>query len=275
MTDKKELTTLEKLSQPLTKDDVEARVGANTKNGFSLLLYKTSRTDVKRLNSVCGLMWSNSHRNDSNGLVCCSISVYDKETNQWITREDVGVESFTEKEKGSYSDSFKRAGFRFGIGIELYNTPFIFVKWDMESDKNKQGKTVYKPKDFYPSNIEIKEYEVKNGEVSKVVITYDGKEIYPKKDETLSGAKVGEEKPKEKPKTEKKELSLDDRYKTALTYIKGCKDENVLKSMEQKVNILLVDLKEAKKEDDFDNLAKVYSEKQTELQIIINDEVIY
>ena len=45
--------------------------------------------------------------------------------------------------------------------------------------------------------------------------------------------------------------------------------------MEQKVNILLADLKEAKKEDDFDNLAKVYSEKQTELQIIINDEVIY
>ena len=241
MTDKKELTTLEKLSQPLTKDDVEARVGANTKNGFSLLLYKTSRTDVKRLNSVCGLMWSNSHRNDSNGLVCCSISVYDKETNQWITREDVGVESFTEKEKGSYSDSFKRAGFRFGIGIELYNTPFIFVKWDMESDKNKQGKTVYKPKDFYPSNIEIKEYEVKNGEVSKVVITYDGKEIYPKK-----------------------QPSLTDRFEMAMKLINDCQDENILNSYNQNVNILMADLVKAKKDKECEDLGNLFNQKKND-----------
>jgi len=82
-----------------------------------------------------------------------------------------------------------------------------------------------------------------------------------------------------KPKTEKKEpkteLSLEERYKTALKYIQDCKDETILKSMEQKVNILLADLKEAKKEDAFNNLAKAYSDKQTNLQITINDEVIY
>ena len=275
MTDKKELSIMDKLSQPLTKDDVEVRVGANTKNGFSLLLYKTARADVRRLNSVCGLMWKNEHFYDNKGLLCCKISVYDKETNQWITREDVGVESFTEKEKGSYSDSFKRAGFRFGIGIELYNSPFIFIKWDMEAEKNNSGKTIYKPKGFYSSNLEIKDFSVKDGAVDKVVITYNNKEIYPKKSETLSGSKVGEEKPKEKPKTEKKEASLQERYNTALKYIKECNDETVLKAMEQKVNILLVDLKEAKKEDAFNNLAKAYSEKQTDLQITINDEVIY
>ena len=99
--------------------------------------------------------------------------------------------------------------------------------------------------------------------------------IYQKEDLPIEDDVVIE-KTKEKPKTEKKELSLDDRYKTALTYIKDCKDETVLKSMEQKVNILLLDLKEAKKEDAFNNLAKNYAEKQTELQNIdIDDEVIY
>jgi len=76
-------------------------------------------------------------------------------------------------------------------------------------------------------------------------------------------------------KKTKAEPSLQDRYTTALKYIKECNDETVLKSMEQKVNILLADLKEAKKEDAFNNLAKAYSDKKTNLQITINDEVIY
>ena len=40
---------------------------------------------------------------------------------------DCGVESNTEKEKGEASDAFKRAGFRWGIGIELYNSPRIYL----------------------------------------------------------------------------------------------------------------------------------------------------
>lgn len=31
------------------------------------------------------------------------------------------------KEKGEASDAFKRAGFRWGIGIELYNAPRIYA----------------------------------------------------------------------------------------------------------------------------------------------------
>ena len=36
-------------------------------------------------------------------------------------------ESFADKEKGEASDSFKRAGFNWGIGRELYTSPFIWV----------------------------------------------------------------------------------------------------------------------------------------------------
>lgn len=149
---------IKELCKQLTKDDLELRVGSCSEKGFSLLLYKTARTDVNRLNNVCGLGWSNSHKVDIKGNVTCSIKVYDKDLGLWVEREDTGSESMTEKEKGSYSDSFKRAGFRFGIGIELYKSPFIWVTG--RTKKNAKGKFV---PDFFTSNLEITEYDVCNG----------------------------------------------------------------------------------------------------------------
>ena len=51
---------------------------------------------------------------------------------QWVSKEDTGTESFTEKEKGLASDSFKRACFNWGIGRELYTAPFIWVNYIMK-----------------------------------------------------------------------------------------------------------------------------------------------
>lgn len=39
----------------------------------------------------------------------------------------MGTESYTEKEKGQASDSFKRACVNWGIGRELYSAPFIWI----------------------------------------------------------------------------------------------------------------------------------------------------
>lgn len=155
---------INELGKPLTKDDLELRVGTCSAKGFSLLLYKTARTDVNRLNEVCGLGWSNNHKVDTKGSVTCSIKVYDKDLGLWVEREDTGTESNTEKEKGSYSDSFKRAGFRFGIGIELYKSPFIWVKGRVKDSgrKDKYQKPVYVP-DFFTSSLKITDYEVKDG----------------------------------------------------------------------------------------------------------------
>ena len=101
-----------KLDSPLTKDEVELRIGMVNISGFSLLAYKTARTDVNRLNKVHGDNWKNNHFYDSKDNICCEILVWNPTIKEWIGRSDVGVESFTEKEKGSYSDSFKRAGYR-------------------------------------------------------------------------------------------------------------------------------------------------------------------
>lgn len=163
---------LEELSKPLSKEDVELRIGTTSQNGFSLLLYKTARTDIKRLNDT-GAIWQNEHNYDSMGLLTCKISIYDKEHNIWIDRVDVGTESQTEKVKGLYSDSFKRCGFRWGIGLELYNAPFIWLNWEMEEFKGKK-----KPKNFYPSNLSIVDYETKDGHFTKLTIKYSDKVVF-------------------------------------------------------------------------------------------------
>ena len=166
---------LKKLSAPLSKEDIELRIGSTSEKGFSLLLYKTARTDVRRLNEVCGNLWKNRHFYDDKGLICCEISIYDKEIGEWISRTDVGTESHTEKEKGSYSDSFKRAGFRWGIWLELYNSPFIWINWEMSAFKS-GNKTVYRPKNFFSSNLKITRYSVVNGEPTFTIV-YDGKKV--------------------------------------------------------------------------------------------------
>ena len=78
----------------------------------------------------------------------------------------------TEKEKGHYSDSFKRAGFRWGIGVELYNSPFIFLPWTTEKEGNK-----YKAVGFFSGNLEITRYECGEDRIPKLEIQYKGKGI--------------------------------------------------------------------------------------------------
>ena len=163
---------IKQLSKPLTKNDVELRTGSVSSKGITLLVYKTARTDVNRLNEVCGTKWNNRHFYDTQGLLCCSIGIYDDDLKQWVFREDVGTESFTEKEKGHYSDSFKRAGFRWGIGVELYNSPFIFLSWATEKEGNK-----YKAVNFFSGNLEITRYECGEDRIPKLEINYKGKGV--------------------------------------------------------------------------------------------------
>lgn len=77
--------------------------------------------------------WRREHTRDNHN---CIVSIYDKEKQQWVHKEDAGTESNTDKDKGLASDSFKRACFNWGIGRELYDYPIIQVKLrDDEFDK--------------------------------------------------------------------------------------------------------------------------------------------
>lgn len=110
----------------LRADEIECRVAQAKGTGVSLLLYKDARCDQNILDETVGAFnWQRQHcRENAN----CVVSLWDKEKQQWISKEDTGTESNTEKEKGLASDSFKRACFNWGIGRELYTAPFIWIK---------------------------------------------------------------------------------------------------------------------------------------------------
>ena len=109
----------------LTADDIECRPAIVTEKGLTLLLYKDARVDMDILDETVGPMnWQRAHGRDNAN---CVVSIYDSEKGIWVSKEDTGTESNTEKEKGLASDSFKRACFNWGIGRELYTAPFIWI----------------------------------------------------------------------------------------------------------------------------------------------------
>ena len=112
--------------KPLGAEDIECRIAQVRNNGLSLLLYKTARTDANVLDKVVGVAnWQNDYK-VIDGTLFCGIGIHTAE-NGWVWKWDAGSESNVEKQKGEASDAFKRAGFRFGIGRELYTAPFIWI----------------------------------------------------------------------------------------------------------------------------------------------------
>lgn len=112
----------------LEAEEIEVRVAQVKENGASLLLYKDARVDQNILDETVGAMnWMRRHTRDNAN---CIVSIWDGDKRMWVDKEDTGVESNTEKEKGLASDSFKRACFNWGIGRELYTSPFIWIPAD-------------------------------------------------------------------------------------------------------------------------------------------------
>lgn len=154
----------------LKADEVECRVQQVTdKNGAVLLLYKDARVDMRVLDETFGPMnWQRHHNRDNAN---CIISVWDCEKGQWVEKEDTGTESNTEAAKGLASDSFKRAGFNWGIGRELYDSPFIFINLDdSEVKPNRSGK----PTTYTRFSVAEMEYSRDRREFTKLKIV-DGK----------------------------------------------------------------------------------------------------
>lgn len=113
--------------RPLRADEIEVRVGTVGEKGVSMLLYKNARTDMQILDETYSPMGWQCRYKEVKGNLFCTIGILSPEYDEWIWKEDCGTESNTEKEKGEASDAFKRAGFRWGIGRELYTAPFIWL----------------------------------------------------------------------------------------------------------------------------------------------------
>lgn len=161
----------------LRADEVDARVSTINDKGLSLLLYKDARCDMNILDETVGPMnWEREHE-IIGGRLYCTVSIFDEDKNSWISKQDVGTESYTEKEKGQASDSFKRACFNWGIGRELYTAPsFIWIKAGLYKEENKGGKLTTYDK-FIVDSLTIENHKIiglsiKNSTTDKVVYTY-------------------------------------------------------------------------------------------------------
>ena len=158
----------------LTAEEIECRVSTCSEKGVSLLLYKDARCDMNILDETVGAMnWQRRHTRDNAN---CIVEIWCDDKKQWIAKEDTGTESYTEKEKGQASDSFKRACFNWGIGRELYTAPFIWVNASDCNMKQYNGKYTTNDKfevnDITITDKHITGLSIKNTKTGNIVYTY-------------------------------------------------------------------------------------------------------
>ena len=165
-----------RMFRTLTADEIDVRIGVQSVKGCSLLLYKDARCDQNILDeTVTPLGWKREHtRNNAN----CIVSIWNEATGQWVSKEDTGSESNTEKEKGLASDSFKRACVNWGIGRELYTSPFVFIKNELLefNDKKKNAKGLSEITTKF--NVSEIDYDEKGNIVLLEIVSSKGKVLY-------------------------------------------------------------------------------------------------
>lgn len=154
----------------LKPDEISCRVQQVTDSaGAIILLYKDARVDMNILDETYGAMnWKREHHT-IDGNLFCTISIWDEDKAQWVSKQDVGVESATEATKGEASDAFKRAGFNWGIGRELYTGPFIFVQ--LVGDEVKRNSMTGKNQATFKFGLTVKSITYnENREIEKLVL---------------------------------------------------------------------------------------------------------
>lgn len=167
---------MENMFRDLKANEIDVRIAQITDKGLSLLLYKDARVDQDILDETVGNMdWQRKHTRDNAN---CIVEIWDKEKQQWISKEDTGTESFTEKEKGLASDSFKRACFNWGIGRELYTAPFIWINSDKcNIQKSQQGKLSCKDR-FVVEAIQITNKEITGLAIKNMNLKEENKRVF-------------------------------------------------------------------------------------------------
>lgn len=158
----------------LRHDEIECRIGTISEKGLSLLLYTDARAAMKMLDETFGcLNWKRSHQMIGNSLYC-TVSVWDNDKQQWVTKSDVGTESYTEKEKGLASDSFKRACVSWGIGRELYTAPYIWISANKVNIQRKGDKLLIYDK------FKLSDISYNNGReiVGLTIVNQNGEIVY-------------------------------------------------------------------------------------------------
>ena len=148
------------------------RESSNSSVKALLLLYKDSRYDMAILDELYGEYgWQTSYE-CINGVLFCTISVWDERKGMWISKQSNGTESNMDAKKGEASDALKRAGFLWGIGRELYTAPTIKIDLDAsEYNKDARGYSLKPWVSFAVSKIN---YDEKNNICELEIVDNNG-----------------------------------------------------------------------------------------------------
>lgn len=213
----------------LTKDEISCRVQQVSEKGCSLLLYKTARVDSQILDEVYGRHnWTNDFKVINNNLFC-GIGIREDKDSDFVWKWDCGTESMADKEKGEASDAFKRAAFKWGIGVELYSSPFIFVKVETEKDKNNK----WQLKDKF-NKFSIGEINCKDKKITKLKIVDKNDKVvfsFGTKNNNEEEKKNQENKPDDVFSKEEKEVIFSDNLEKWLIVISKASDYEKLKML--------------------------------------------
>lgn len=160
----------------LRADEIQVRVAQVSEKYTLLLLYKDARCDMNILDETFGQFgWQCDYETIKDNLYC-KIGVWSRDLGQWVWKQDCGIESKENdgnEKKGEASDAFKRAGFKWGIGRELYTSPKIAVLNDAiggVKSREYQGKTYWNlNKPFQTFSVKQIEYD-ENGNITKLKI---------------------------------------------------------------------------------------------------------
>lgn len=122
----------QRLAAPFPPARVSWRVGSTTqdkKKGMALA-YIDARDVMERFDAVCGPDgWERRHPHVT-GTTTCEIALWVPERDRWVVKADGAGDTAVEAEKGSLSDSFKRAAVNWGVGRYLYDLPTPWVALD-------------------------------------------------------------------------------------------------------------------------------------------------
>lgn len=116
---------LQELAKPFQANAISIKVQTkpNANNKSLCVAYIDARDVMQRLDEVVGGEWSDQYTKAPAGGLECALTVCG------VTRRDVGDDqNDNEQEKAGYSDAFKRAAVKFGIGRFLYSLPKMFAE---------------------------------------------------------------------------------------------------------------------------------------------------
>lgn len=138
MTETKEKSVSEKLSAVIPYKWKIQTISKN-KPKAQCVAYIDARDVMDLLDKAVGIEnWKDEYRYENNQWLC-GLSIR-SESGEWVTKWDTGTAGEFEAEKSAISDSFKRAGVKWGIGRFLYDLDF---QWVDTNEAKKEGNHPY------------------------------------------------------------------------------------------------------------------------------------